>query len=676
MRNVLFLFPLALAAQEVTPPRIPALRAEPRIEKLLRNQVRYLLATLPSGEIPNEQEHSIRPLTATALSAAVCLKLGSCEAPETTRQAVIHILGDVTRAHRTGQGATATGRQWGSQWQSALWAWQAAFAAWLLWEDLPAELRQAVVAMTVHEADRFADLPPPYAEFLDTKAEENAWNSLILALASEALPGHPHQAKWRERGREYMISAFATRADRSSERMVDGRPLRDWVQGANIHTDYTLENHGFVHPDYMSTVSLNLMNAVVYRLLGRPIPEAVLHNAQPVYDNLKFLSLPDGALLYPSGTDWNLHRVDMTWSLHVQMERLVKDPQAGALAEISLATLERMQGRSAEGRIFAPREFPSYPGHESQAGWALATGLLFAKLWPPPQNPKILATVWKELEGARIFDDGRFFVVRSAKAVSSFSWGLRIMGLTVPFTSDPIVNPINRSYVGLATDPDGDQDKPGRTGVGSVALERAIARDNLAISTVISGLESGAAHLTANGRHGEHSQVFSFTALPGGKSVYLERWRGKEGPVRRGLISLLAEPDWVYGRAERKIERSPDSDWVNVDDRLGFAMLPNRRVGIHRDFRNVLLVLNEGDGPETTWALVTLPGATIAETRQFAAQRFPAHPRHSDVAAVLVDGFLVATNLSPHPLTAEIEYGPAVRSVSINGFSTRVLRVE
>jgi hypothetical protein len=670
------LLPLALVAQELTPPRIPALRAEPRIEKLLRNEVRYLLATLPSGEIPNEQENSLRPLTATALSAAVCLKFAGCEAPEPTHAAVIRILRDVTRTHRTGDAATATGRRWGDQWQSALWAWQAAFAGWLLWDDLPAELRQAVLAMTVHEADRFADLPPPYAEFLDTKAEENAWNSLILVLASEALPGHPHRARWRARALEYMISAFATRADRSSDRMLDGRRLRDWVTGTNIHSDYTLENHGFVHPDYMSTVSLNLMNAAVYRLLGRPVPDAVLHNAQPVYDNLKFLTLPDGSLLYPSGTDWNLHRVDMTWNLHVQMERLAKDPQAGALAEVSLETLERMQARSTEGRTFAPQEFPSYQGHEPQAGWALATGLLCAKLWPPAANPKALARVWKELEGARIFEDGRFFVLRSAKAVSAFSWGLRIMGLTVPFTLDPIVNPINRSYVGLATELDGDRDKPGRTGVGSLALERAIARDSLTISTVISGLESGAAHVTANARHGGHSQVFSFTALPSGQSVYIERWRGREGPVHRGLISLLSEPDWVFGRAARTIERSPDNGWVNVDDRLGFAMSGNRRVGIQRDFRNVLLELNEGAGPETTWALVTLPGATLAETRQFAAQRFPAHPRHPDVAAVLVDGLLVATNLSPHPLSAEIECGTAVRTVAINGFSTRVLRVE
>jgi hypothetical protein len=45
-----------------------------------------------------------------------------------------------------------------------------------------------------------------------------------------------------------MISAFATPADCSSQRVVEGKPLSAWLRGANVHPDFTLENHGFVHP--------------------------------------------------------------------------------------------------------------------------------------------------------------------------------------------------------------------------------------------------------------------------------------------------------------------------------------------------------------------------------------------------------------------------------------------
>jgi hypothetical protein len=68
-----------------------------------------------------------------------------------------------------------------------------------------------------------------------------------------------------------------------------------------------LENHGIVHPDYMCTIGLNMTNALVYRLLGRPIPQAVTFNVKALYENLKFFTMPDGAFFYPNATDWNLH---------------------------------------------------------------------------------------------------------------------------------------------------------------------------------------------------------------------------------------------------------------------------------------------------------------------------------------------------------------------------------
>ena len=191
--------------------------------------------------------------------------------------------------------------------------------------------------MTVDEADRFIDLPAPYSRHYDTKAEENAWNSYILVLASEVRPGHPHAARWRERALEYMISAFATPADVRSAVKVDGRPLSEWVRGAHVHSDYTLENHGFVHPDYMTTVGLNLMNALMHRLLDKPMPEACAFNVKPIYENLEWMSLADGGLLYPSGTDWNVHRIDMTASLHAQVARILSDADAAALEEMAAA---------------------------------------------------------------------------------------------------------------------------------------------------------------------------------------------------------------------------------------------------------------------------------------------------------------------------------------------------
>ncbi len=656
---------LSALAYDFTPPRIPAGKNSPRWEKLLRTEVNYLLQSTPEASIPNELEHALRPLTATALSAATCVKFAGCESNAT--KLAVRILADVTRTHITGGGKTASGRPWGHHWQSALWAWQAAFGAWLIWPDVPPATRQAVIAMTIDEADRFLDMPAPYSRFSDTKAEENAWNSLILVLASEAIVDHPHRARWRERALEYMVTAFATPNDLKSDKPMDGRPLHAWLRGANVHSDFTLENHGFVHPDYMTTTSRNLGNAVVYKLLGKPVPDAVTHNAREIYANIKFFSMPDGGLLYPSGTDWSLHRLDMTAELHVQMERILGDRDAGALADLALGTLEKMQARNANGRTFVPGEYPSYAGHEPHAACLYAFSLMTARLWDAPAEVRTAAEVWTSLQGARIFDDAHMFVMRTPGSVSSFSWGLRTMGQTVPFTPDPIVNPINHSYAGLATPIDGAADKPGRLGIGSVALDKALAGDPITVSTVISGYEAGAAHVTVRATHSDRQHTFSFTALANGTSVYLERWARTPGALG-GLLSFTEENAWVYGSTGRRIEHDGRT-WLNVDGRLGYAVSGGGGIRVVPDVRNKLIVLNDNAAGDT--AIVTLPGANVEKTKQFAARDFRLKVDNPDIIAVAVDGRIIASNFSRHPTTVTINGG---LRIPLNGYMTRIVK--
>jgi hypothetical protein len=448
--------------------------------------------------------------------------------------------------------------------------------------------------------------------------------------------------------------------------------VRKWVQGVNIHEDYTVENHGFVHPDYMATVELNLSNAVQYRMAGHPVPEACSYHAREVYRNLKWLSLPDGGLFYPNSTEYSLHTIDIAASLHVAMERILGDPDAGALAQLGLATLEKMQSRNADGRTFVPGEYLNYPIHESQSGWLYAIAVLCQVLWDAPPKTHPAAEVWKSLQGGRLFDDGRFFILRTPAALSSFSRGQRIMGQTLPFTADTILRPLNHSFVGVsgALSPDDRPSSP----VASRAVDAAIKRDGIEIQTVISGREAGAFHVTARAtRNSGSSEVFSFTALPNGKSVYMERWRGHDvAQAWGGLISLIDERRWVYGTAERRIT-GDGKTWLNVDGRLGFAVSGGGGIRVLPDLNGVLAALD--CAPIGDAAIVALPNAGAEDTEAFARSGFRLTVRHPDVAGVLIDDFLVATNFSRDQITVEAEVRGRTVPVPINGISTRAIRV-
>jgi hypothetical protein len=173
---------------------------------------------------------------------------------------------------------------------------------------------------------------------------------------------------------------------------------------------------------------------------------------------------------------------------------------------MALRTLERMQARNLGG-IYAPREFETLWGNwniEADTGWEISISLMFAKLWPAPQQPKRIETVWRELEGARVFEDGRFFVKRTERSVSSFAWGSRVMGLTLPFALDSIINPADHSYVGLAKEWNAEPNQP--AGVrASLGLSGAIRSDPITLHTVMTTAESGAISMA---RTCSHSQLY------------------------------------------------------------------------------------------------------------------------------------------------------------------------
>ena len=111
--------------------------------------------------------------------------------------------------------------------------------------------------VVVHEADRLRDTKVPYWHDSsgerfpgDTKAEENAWNSMILNVAVAMMPRHPRAGPWRRVCSELMISSYARPSDLALATLVDGRPAREWLQGYNAREDGAVVNLG-VRWDFM-----------------------------------------------------------------------------------------------------------------------------------------------------------------------------------------------------------------------------------------------------------------------------------------------------------------------------------------------------------------------------------------------------------------------------------------
>ena len=354
---------------------------------------------------------TIRPACSAAFGLGVVLKTGVFDekAVGCTREEAL------ARTARLVKATAKTHRQqwWGYPWQSALWAAQLGHAAWLLWDELDPETQGRVARLVEAEANRFVEYQVPYwnGKGGDTKAEENAWNSMVLSIAVAMMPGHPNVRKWKEKCSELMISAYATQRDRQNQTEVDGKPVKDWLRGYNARKDGSVVNHGFIHPDYMRCISLNLRAYVVQPLAGQPVPEAADFNAALVYRCFVTKQWPSppysepggtiyvpgkSTIYYPQRADWGRHHYVFYYLLdtHVHLLCLDKDLPHGAeeWMRIRARGLLEMQLRHDDRRIFADGEMDTWIGREQTAAHAL--GNAFLLLWCDTQGVPVRRENW------------------------------------------------------------------------------------------------------------------------------------------------------------------------------------------------------------------------------------------------------------------------------------------
>lgn len=527
-----------------------AVPMQERIYRAAEHQARYLLTLVHPWEKDSDlalittsrsSEHFVRPNTGMIEGLAFLYRFGPYDEGLVgiSRSALFEtILLPMMRysalTHVTGDRVTSDGKRWGDHWQSAHWAQMLGNAAWWIWDDLPEDVRHRVRKLVAHEADRIAAVKPPHRLRHDTKSEENAWNCQILSVAVVLLPNDVRRPKWEHAFRQWALSAHLRPADEHSSEQVDGIAVSEQFTGANILDDYTMENHGFVHPDYMTSFSFSLGCFLHYRLSGRQTPEAILHNVPGVYENLKWFALPDGGFVYPNGQDWGLFR-NPIWSYkHLLMAICASDPDAWRLANDSLDTLEKMQQRHKSGEIYGPDEsvLPStrtdmfrYLGHM----WLV---LASAEGVNDAHQPRL---------GVHRLDSAKIVLHRTPKTINSFSWGAKIMAMCVANARDRVVSPHQRN------------------GVGHIRIEgqRNPLRVRLREVKVTTTEDSFSADAVVE--HGDNliRQELRVESDPQGRLILCEKLVAVADvatvEIATGLIGILNNRHWVYERGERTV---------------------------------------------------------------------------------------------------------------------------
>lgn len=263
-----------------------------------------------------------------------------------------------TTTHVTGTNKCVDGKNWGwssassGDWQTPLWAGSMGLACLLVQTNLPTATISNVQRVVASEADHRAAIAPASGYVSDTKAEENAWQGNILALAAAWMNANPNGSNWLYAAKRYCANSY-TVADTS------GDPLASWVSTVTLYPSFALQNHGFYHPTYEMVAGMSCGDSLLMAKLANPTIAAQLqpfaeHNVMAVWtNNLNALVMDSGDFAYPAGLDWELHDFEQN-SFITWMAAHFNDPLARWTDDKLAQCVRYRQFVNGDGRFVGP----------------------------------------------------------------------------------------------------------------------------------------------------------------------------------------------------------------------------------------------------------------------------------------------------------------------------------
>jgi hypothetical protein len=325
---------------------------------------------------------------------------------------------------------------WGQSWQSPLWVGTLGTGALLVWSDLPKDLQAQVKQVAGSEADRIAGTPPGDYVPGDTKAEENGWDLQAPAIALALDPTNPHARSWWQAAKVYATNTYSIASDITSNAKVGNDQVGRLVSTANLFPDFTLENHGFFHPDYVQVSGQELGEAwLMLRLgdrlhggsYGKRFKPYALHHVEDVWKKVaQPLVLPDGEFTFPAGTDWTVN-CGITPSYLAFIATALNDPFAQAAGREEIQSALRRRSASADERILGDSDLEWW--WEPLLIKRCCTALLqYATSAQPARSAPGLPTI----DGTWFWPDAKAWVHRTGSYLVSASWGDKRLGTFTP----------------------------------------------------------------------------------------------------------------------------------------------------------------------------------------------------------------------------------------------------
>jgi F5/8 type C domain len=506
----------------------------------------------------------IRGSCGVAVSYAVLVKAFPGDPKNATRiSRITKALNYAANTHVSGANVCKDGLRWGHDWQTAEWGGSLGFACLLVQSNLPIATVLACQRAVADEATYRAGIAPASGYVSDTKAEENGWDSNILALGAAWMNTNANSGAWLTAAKNYLANTYTVAN-------TDGDPLASWVTTVTLYPDFALQNHGFYHPTYEMVAGMSMGDSLLMARLANPTIATQLqpfaeHNVINVWNQLTNMVMDSGEFAYPAGLDWALHDYEQN-SYIAWLAAHFNDPMA-RWADGKLAQLVRYRQQvNGDGRFVGESE-PN--GFYREAVEAKRTAIAYLHWANADYLNGVSAAPGPDIS---FFSDVQVITHRGPFGFFSLSYGSRIMGMIeVPTTPGP-----TNTFVASPK-------LPGMIGLG--ALGNPTAATLISFVTNANGFD--AELQLQNGAQGT-TEVYVKSTGETVAIVEVPYATGGASPGAVGSFSVGIENDPLCG-GSRLVEWGSDStnilnrsgitrnisnDWVCVSGRYGMAAGP------------------------------------------------------------------------------------------------------
>lgn len=220
-------------------------------------------------------------------------------------QISLKMLRYMLETHIEGTYECLEGVKWGHTWISILGIERSMHAIEVLEDYMSNDDKALLKKVFISEANWIMDFYDIKANAINAhgnRPESNIWNGAFLHRVAMMYPDTVRADEYKEKGTRYLVNSISVPEDKFSDRLYDGKPVSQWFIGNNFFESYSLDHHGYLNIGYMAICLSNI--AILhfsFKKKGLKAPEALYHHVSELWQLLKTCIFDDARIIRIGG---------------------------------------------------------------------------------------------------------------------------------------------------------------------------------------------------------------------------------------------------------------------------------------------------------------------------------------------------------------------------------------